>query len=186
MIRTNLEPLDYQVSNFTQLPYQLIRSNSAKTTPTTSPRTHCPQTGPSFITVARASKTSLDTCWFPGKMLPSTANVHPSWSPRGNQRWTALFHSSDVFQRWFREHDKHQLWFSLNQRCSELKKSALFQSWTALFQREIALNQRCSALIFFALNHWIFKAEQRWFSADLLWINSDIYTCRWDHQNMIT
>ena len=55
-----------------------------------------------------------------------------------------------------------QLWFSLNQRCSELKNSALFQSWTALFQREIALNQRCSALIFLALKHWIFSAEQRW------------------------
>ena len=116
--------------------------------------------------------------------------VHSGWSPRGNQSWTALFHSFDVFQRWLREHDKHQrwsalglqpdvisaeqrcsivltffsadsentinisadqlcfradqLWFSLNQRCSELKNSALFQ-------RETALNQRCSALIFFAL-----------------------------------
>ena len=77
----------------------------------------------------------------------------PGWSPRGNQRWAALFfHSLDVFQRWFREHDKHQ-------RCSKLKKSALFQSWTALFQRETALNQRCSALIFFALKHWIFSAD---------------------------
>ena len=100
-----------------------------------------------------------------------------------------------------------QLWFSLNKRCSELKNSALFQSWTALFQswtalfqswttlfqswttlfqRETALNQRCSALIFLTLKHWIFSAEQSWFSADLLWISSDIYTCRWDYQNMIT
>ena len=50
-----------------------------------------------------------------------------------------------------------QLWFSLNQRCSELKNSAL---------------------IFLALKHWIFSAEQRCFSADLLWISSDINTCR--------
>ena len=62
-----------------------------------------------------------------------------------------------------------QLWFFLNQRCSELKNSALFQSWTALFQRETALNQRCSALIFLALKHWIFSAEQRWFTLNQLW-----------------
>ena len=62
-----------------------------------------------------------------------------------------------------------QLWFSLNQRCSELKNSALFQSWTALFQRETALHQRCSALIFLALKHWIFSAEQRWFTLSYLW-----------------
>ena len=71
-----------------------------------------------------------------------------------------------------------QLWFSLNQRCSELKNLALFQSWTALFQREIALNQCCSALTFLAVKHWIFIAEQRCFSADLLWISSDINTRR--------
>ena len=35
-----------------------------------------------------------------------------------------------------------QLWFSLNQRCSELKIWALFQSWTALFQKKTALTQR--------------------------------------------
>ena len=127
-------------------------------------------------------------CFILNSMILISMKVEsdPGWSPRGNQRWTALFRSFDVFQRWFREHDKHQLWFSLNQRCSELKKSALFQGWTALFQRETALNQRCSAPIFFALKHWIFSAEQRWFSADLIWISSDIYTCRWDHQNMIT
>ena len=101
------------------------------------------------------------------------SNMYPGWSPRGNQRWTALFHSFDVFQRWFREHDKHQGWSALI-----FSESALFQSWTAQFQRETALNQRCSALIFFALKHWIFSVEQRWFSADLLWISSDIYTCR--------
>ena len=38
---------------------------------------------------------------------------YPGWSPRGNQRWTALSHSFDVFQRWFREHDKHQRWSAL-------------------------------------------------------------------------
>ena len=70
------------------------------------------------------------------------------------------------------------LWFILNQRWSELKNSTLFQSWTALFQRERALNQRCSALIFLALKHWFFSTEQRWFSADLLKISSDINKCR--------
>ena len=51
----------------------------------------------------------------------------PGWSPKGNQRWTTLFHSFDVFQRGFREHDKHQ-------RCS-----VLFQSWSALLFSESAL-----------------------------------------------
>ena len=54
--------------------------------------------------------------------VPTTA--YPGWSPRGNQRWTALFHSFDVFQRWFREHDKHQRW------------SALIFSESALFRTE--------------------------------------------------
>ena len=107
----------------------------------------------------------------------------PGWSPRINQRWTALFHSFDDFQRWFREHDKHQRW------------SALFQSWLALIISESvlfrtekfnAVSEGCSALIFLALKYWIFSAEQRWFSADILWISSDIYTCRWDYQSMIT
>ena len=124
----------------------------------------------------------------------SNSQSYPGWSPRGNQRWTALFHSFfsadsenminiSADQLCFRA---DQLWFSLNQRCSKLKNSALFQSWTALFQRQTALNQRCSALIFLALKHRTFSAEQRWFSLDLLWISSDSYTCRWDYQNMIT
>ena len=86
--------------------------------------------------------------------------INPGWSPRGNQRWTALFHSFDVFQRWFREHDKHQRWSALFQRWSALilSDSALFrtgkfsadflcsetldfQRWTALIQRWFTLNQ---------------------------------------------
>ena len=61
-----------------------------------------------------------------------------------------------------------------------------FQRWTARFQRESALNQRCSALIFLALNSWVFNAEQRWFSADLFWISSNINTCWWEQWVVIT
>ena len=46
---------------------------------------------------------------------------------RDNQRRTALFQKFDVFQRWFRQHGKHQRW------------SALFQSWSALIFSEWAL-----------------------------------------------
>ena len=53
-----------------------------------------------------------------------------------------------------------QLWFSLNQRCSELKKSVLFE-------KKLALNERCSGLFVLALKHWVSSAKQRWFSADL-------------------
>ena len=68
-----------------------------------------------------------------------------------------------------------QLWFSLNQRCPELKNSALFQ-------RESALNK----LWIRDLKHWGFSAEQRWFSAHLFWISSDIHTSIWKYQNVIT
>ena len=117
--------------------------------------------------------------------------MYPGWSPRGNQRWTALFHSFDVFLCWFREHDKHQRW------------SALFQSWWALNffwisavqnwknQRCFRAEQRCfrEKQLWIALFSTDFLCSetldfQRWFSTDLLWISSDIYTCGWDYQNI--
>ena len=45
-IRAYLEPLNAQLSRLTQSKNQLIQDNSAKTTPTASPRTHYPQTDP--------------------------------------------------------------------------------------------------------------------------------------------
>ena len=57
-----------------------------------------------------------------------------------------------------------QLSCSLNQRCSQLKISALFQ-------REAALNQRCSTLTFCQL--WSVRFSKL-NSADLFWISSDI------------
>ena len=81
----------------------------------------------------------------------------------------ALFQRLGVFQRSFRDlaffsadsenmkscadqlcFRSDQLWFSLNHGCSELKNSALFQ-------RESALNQCCSAVISLALKRWIFS-----------------------------
>ena len=44
------------------------------------------------------------------------AHWYPGWNSRGNRRWTALFHSFDVFQRWIRENDKHQCCSALFQR----------------------------------------------------------------------
>ena len=41
-IRANLEPLNEQILNFTQLLHQQIIENLAKTTPTTDPRTDRP------------------------------------------------------------------------------------------------------------------------------------------------
>ena len=60
----------------------------------------------------------------------------PGWSPRGNQRWLALFQRFHVCERCFREHEEHQRWsallrscsglsFFLSQRCLELKNSGL-------------------------------------------------------------
>ena len=66
-----------------------------------------------------------------------------------------------------------------NQRCSELKNSALFQS-------KLAPNQRCSALKTQYFRVKKTKAEQRWFGANLLWMSSDIYTSRWEYQHVMT
>ena len=52
---------------------------------------------------------------------------YPGWSPRDNQRWTALFQRFDVIQSWFRAYEKHQHW------------PALFQSWSARIFSESAL-----------------------------------------------
>ena len=46
-IRTNLEPLNVQISTVTQLLNQIIQDILAKTTPTAGTRTHHPQTRPS-------------------------------------------------------------------------------------------------------------------------------------------
>ena len=56
----------------------------------------------------------------------------------------------------------YQLWFSMNQRCSELKNSALFHSKSALFRSY-------SASIFLSLKHLVFSAEKRWFTSNQLW-----------------
>ena len=107
----------------------------------------------------KRQKTQQKICWNQLIFNKSLFNVSPGWIPRGNQRWTALFHSCDIFQRWFREHDKPQRW------------SALFQSWSALIFSESVLfttekfravselnsavserNSSESALIFSALN----------------------------------
>ena len=66
-------------------------------------------------------------------------NWNPDWSPRDDERWTELFQRFDVFQNWFREHEKHQRW------------SWLFQSWSALTfsepglfrTEELSAEQRC-------------------------------------------
>ena len=79
--------------------------------------------------------------------------------------WKLIQSKSALNQRCFRA---DPLCFSLNQRCSERKKSALFQ-------RLAALNQRCSALIFLALKHWVFSTEQRWFRADYLWNSAEFF-----------
>ena len=54
-----------------------------------------------------------------------------------------------------------QFWFSLNQGCSELKKSALFQ-------RESALNQRYSALFFLPLKHRVVSVDSAFIYSDLV------------------
>ena len=88
--------------------------------------------------------------------------TNPGWSPRANQRWTALFQRFQKFQRW----------------------SALFQNGL----RKPALISAVSELIFLALDFWFFSAvseeinavqlcfrgNQRWNSSDsalifLLW-----------------
>ena len=84
---------------------------------------------------------------------------NPGWCRRDNQGWNP----------WFRV---VQFSFVLTQDRLELKNSTL--------KRESALNQLYSALIFLALTNW--KISARWFSADLLWINCETYTCRWDYQ----
>ena len=58
---------------------------------------------------------------------PAPFVKRPGWSPRDNQRWTALYQRFIVFQRWFREHEKHH------------RGSALFRSWSALIFSESAL-----------------------------------------------
>ena len=72
----------------------------------------------------------------------------PGWSPRDNQRWTALFQRFDVFQRWVREHEKHQSWSTLI-----FSESALFRTekFTTVQIWEIqSVSERISAV-------------QRWF-----------------------
>ena len=92
----------------------------------------------------------------------------PGWSPRANQRWTALFQSwfsllwiygfSALCQR------KSALFSSVSEKISA--ETALIQRWffcseNFQFQNCFRENQRCSAL-----NHLCFRAEQRCFSAD--------------------
>ena len=57
---------------------------------------------------------------------PYLIDDYLGWSPKDKKRWTALFQSLDVFQRWFREREKHQRW------------SALFQSWPTLITSKLA------------------------------------------------
>ena len=64
----------------------------------------------------------------------------PGWSPRDNQRWTALFQRFDIFHRLYSEHEKHQ-------------------RWPALFQKEQEKNQRI-----FRENQLGISAIQRWIS----------------------
>ena len=62
-IRTNLEPLNAQISTLIQLLHQLIRENSVKITPRLGTRTHGPQTQ---ILLSRETRTSRT---LPGKPL---------------------------------------------------------------------------------------------------------------------
>ena len=55
-IRAHLEPLIAQFSKLTQLLNQLIKDNSAMTTPTAGPRTHRFEAGTSFKREARTSR----------------------------------------------------------------------------------------------------------------------------------
>ena len=97
---------------------------------------------------------------------------------RDNHFWTALFHSFDVFQSWFRELEKHQ------------RLLALFQSWSALifpesalFRTEIfsAVSERISpesALLsagFLVLKYWVFSAEQRWTALIQYWFTLNYF-----------
>ena len=75
----------------------------------------------------------------------------PGWSPKGNQRWTAL--NSAVSDIWRFQALIQKTW-----------KTSVLISWLALIFFE-------SALVCWALKHWVFRA-------DLLWIGSDINTCR--------
>ena len=70
----------------------------------------------------------------------------PGWSLRNNQRWTALFQRFDVFQRWFREHEKHQRWSDVSELISsDLLSISAVQNWK--FQRWTALNRAVSVRI---------------------------------------
>ena len=121
----------------------------------------------------RKKKRSVKSLWY---------NT-PGWSPRGNQRWTALFHSFDVFERWFREHDKHQRWSALFQCWSALifSESALFRTekFSAVSELNSAVSERnssesalfsadfiCSETLDF--QRWT-ALIQRWFTLNQLW-----------------
>ena len=60
-IRANLEPLNVQISTLTQLLDQLIKDNSAKTTPTAGPRVLRPQAVSWSNSETAASSTTPDT-----------------------------------------------------------------------------------------------------------------------------
>ena len=97
--------------------------------------------------------------WTPDKFQSMSGDYDPVWSPRDNQRWTALFHSFDVFQRWFRGHEKNQRWSALFQRWSALifSESALFstEKFSAVSELNSAVSERNSS-------------ESALFSADFL------------------
>ena len=91
---------------------------------------------------------SWNFCFF------SVHYVHSGWCPRDIQRWTVLFQTFDVFQRWFRVHEKQQCWSALVQT-----RSALTFSESALIKSEkFSAEQRC-----FRDNQLWISAVHRWF-----------------------
>ena len=95
-----------------------------------------------------------ETMWIFLLYFDQSFQSHRGWSPRSNQRWTALFHIFGVFQRWFREHEKHQRW------------SALFQSWSALIFSESAMFRDFQVMNSAETDLKVFwiRADQRWMS----------------------
>ena len=79
----------------------------------------------------------------------------PGLKYRDNQRQTALFQRFDLFQRWFRKHEKHQ------------RRSALFKSWSGLTLSDSALFRTEQIGALFRVKQLRINAAQRWFS--LLW-----------------
>ena len=109
------------------------------------------------------------------------------WSPRDNQRWTTLFQRLTFFsadsenteniianQLCFRA---DQLSFPLNQRCSELKISALFQrTWkTSALISSVSELMSSHFLWISAVQNWKFqrclRKNQLWISAVQHWFS---------------